>query len=551
MSSSCVSPRRLSACALCAYSLLVSAAFAGGVYVNSDAWNFWLDPAMGSMSRDGLRQAVEQDVDFYAVKGVKAVFYNMNFQRCFFPTKVGTPYWKDISFDKDGKMLLRGQPITYDAGERASGDPDWGYRTMYHAVTNMVRSFPEYMSYRYAYCHRKGVEMWHSFRVNDIHHATLGLEWRPQHGDFWLDNKDCVRAWYRHTWRGEWPDGTLDYGNDRVFDYHLGIVREYLMDSPSDGLEFDWLRAVPVFKPGFDDVHRDRLTRFLREARKIADAAEKKWGHRIRFAHRVPARVRDAWGLGMDIPAWAREGLVDVLMPGGCPGTATEQDCEVALYRALAPKPVVIAAEIDCSVFVRPGWGMSIDGKVFGNAFDAGFASSFYQQGADGIYFYNHFPRHGRKHPWVHGFFAEASDRATVAKMARRHPATYHTRCGESRKDESPFPEAIWAKCCNGGVNICCGEGNAGRAARVVLGATVALDVDVLVNTVPCGRAKAMERTEDYPSGRVKTTYYAVEIPAGALHDGFNNVELFNRSEKTIMGTDLVWMEVVVEKEGE
>ncbi len=526
--------------------LAAKALAAGPVYVNSDAWNFWLDPKMGAMSREELKRAVEADVEFYAVKGVTAVFYNMNFQRCFFPTRAGTPYWKDVSLSEKGDLLLRGRPVAYGADERAAGDPDAEYRTMFQSVTNMVKTFPEFMSHRYAHCRRLGMEMWHSFRVNDVHYSSLGLEWRPQHGDLWLDGKDCVRAWYRHGWRTEWSDNALDYGNDRVYASQLGVVREYLTDYPSDGLEFDWLRAAPVFKPGFDDFHRDRLTQFVRDARRIADAAERKWGRRIRFAHRVPARVRDAQGLGLDVARWAREGLADVLMPGGTPATTTEQDCDVALYRALAPRPVVIAAEIDCSVSAQRGWRVSIDDRDFGNEFDAGFASSFYQQGADGIYFYNHFPRHGRRHPWVREFFTQASDRATVAKMARRHPATRHVRCGESRRDESPFPPAIWPRGGDGGVNICCGEGNAGRPARVVIGATAAIDVDVLVNTVPCGRATETPAPAGCPAGPAKATYYAVAIPAGTLHDGFNSIELFNRGEDVIPDARLVWMEVEV-----
>lgn len=505
-------------------------------YINSDAWNFWLEEPLSTYGRDELRRAVERDVDFYAVEGVKAVFYNMNIQRCLYDTKAGTPIWKDVSFDAAGQARLRGKPFPADAV----------YRKMYDGVTNMVKHFPEFMRYRYDYCHAKGVEMWHSFRVSDVHGTTLGSEWAP-HADIWLDHKDCIRAWYRHTWRGEWPDGTLDYGNEKVYEHQLGLVRELLLDYPSDGIEFDWLRAAPIFKPGFDDFNRGLLTQFLRDVRAIADDAEKKWGHRIRMAHRVPARVRDAYGMGMDIAAWVRGGLVDVLMPGGCPATETEQDCEVILYRALAPAPVFIAAEIDCSVFAKHGWYESIDNPVFGSQLDAGFASNFYQQGADGIYFYNHFPRHGRKHKWVQAFFSEAADRQAVSRAPRRHPATYHVRCGESRGDESPFPYEIWPACCNGGVNINCGEGNEGRKARVVIGATLPLDIDILVNTVPCGHARLLENADGYPRGKEPTAYYFADIPAGTLHDGFNNVEIFNCGKTTITAGHLAWMEVSVD----
>lgn len=91
-----------------------------GVYINSDAWNFWLNEKMGAMSRDELRRAIEKDVDFYATKGVKAVLYNMNIQRCFYPSKVATPFWKDVTFDAEGRMLLRGKRTDSDNATRGA-----------------------------------------------------------------------------------------------------------------------------------------------------------------------------------------------------------------------------------------------------------------------------------------------------------------------------------------------------------------------------------------------------------------------------------------------
>ena len=78
-----------------------------GIFINSDAWNFWLSEPLETYGRDELARAVERDVDYYAVPGVEAVFYNMNFQRSFFPTKVGTPYWKDCSIGPEGRLLLQ------------------------------------------------------------------------------------------------------------------------------------------------------------------------------------------------------------------------------------------------------------------------------------------------------------------------------------------------------------------------------------------------------------------------------------------------------------
>lgn len=54
--------------------LSFSAVAGEGVYINSDAWNFWLSEKLASMSRDELKAEIE----------------------------------KDVTFDAEGRMLLRG-----------------------------------------------------------------------------------------------------------------------------------------------------------------------------------------------------------------------------------------------------------------------------------------------------------------------------------------------------------------------------------------------------------------------------------------------------------
>ena len=65
-----------------------------------------------------------------------------------------------------------------------------------------------------------------------------------------------------------------------------------------------------------------------------ADEAEKKWGHKLRMAVRVPAYPADALGLGMDVPTWVKEGLIDVVIPSPG-GLDTVSDTQVALWRAV------------------------------------------------------------------------------------------------------------------------------------------------------------------------------------------------------------------------
>lgn len=509
------------------------------VFINSDAWNFWICEDLSAMDRPGIIAAMERDVDFYCQPGVEAVFYNMNFQRSFFDTKVGTPYWKDCAIGADGKLTLRGKPVESIPGEES---PEPMYRQMFLNSKNVHDKCPDLMKLRYAYCHEKGIEMWHSMRMNDVHHTPLHSEFRPQHCDLWLDRKEeLTRAWYRHTQRIVWSDNAFDYAIPEVYDYHVRMMKEYLLDWESDGIELDWLRSLPNFKPGFDEVNAPILTAFMRETRKTAKEAEKKWGHRIRIAVRVPGRIRESFTAGMDVAGWAREDLFDVLVPT-CTSTSTEQDYDIALYKAIAGgRPVT--PNIDCTIGSAWGNYMSFTAET-----DAGFISNFYQQGADGIYFYNHFPRQEKAHPFLRGSFALAGDRERAAAVARRHVVTRHEQVGEGLFPELAYPQWIWAMCANGGVRVNCGEKVKGRKARVVVGMTCKIDIDLLVNTVKCAPSSAPlpavlpKGRKDYP-----VNFAQFDIPADVLHDGFNNVEIFNRDSRTVEAHEIVWMEVDVE----
>ena len=267
-----------------------------GIFINSDAWNFW-ETTPDMMTVDGLRK----DVDFYAAHGgVEAVFYNLNFQRALFDSKVFTPIWKDCSFDAEGHLLLRGKPT------------DDSYARLVRNPQVLLENVPNFMQVRYEACHERGVEMWHSMRMNDVHYTPMQTEHLPQHGDLWVQRKDLIRAWYRHTQRGDWRDNGFDYAQPEVYDYHLAMVREYLLDYESDGLELDWLRAIPVFRPGHDERNTEILTRFIRDTRSIADEAAAKWGHRPVLGRSARALLftesRGPTG-HLDVCTWAGEGL--------------------------------------------------------------------------------------------------------------------------------------------------------------------------------------------------------------------------------------------------
>lgn len=521
------------------------AAFAAlaAVFMNSDAWNFWTDNALEGRSREELVAAVEADVDFYADAGATAILYNMNAQRALFPSKAATPFWKDVAEGEDGRLLLRGKPLATDQDETA-------WRKMAARARHVAEILPDFMRVRLARCRARKVEMWHSMRMNDVHYTYLGNEWAPLHSDMWLDRKDLLRAWYRHSWRCEWSDNGFDYAKKEVFDAALALVREYLLDYESDGIELDWMRCLPVFVPGNDESNAPILTRFMRETRRVAAEAAAKWGHPVRVGVRVPARVREACGAGIDIASWAREGLVDLVVPSP-KDTSTEMDCDVALYRALCPRPIILAPDLDYDCRSDATHDVKFCAEI-----DRGFLSGWYHDGADAAYLYNHFPRHaGKGHRGYPAYVTALGDRAAVARLPRRHVFTRHVPVGEGRFPRSPYWSVVWKNGSNGSVKVNCGEGVAGRRAKVVVGVKGPFEGDILVNAAKCTDVEILSGGEadglPKPLPRVvessfRLGYVVADVPLGVLHDGWNAVEIFNRGARDLSADCFLWLEIML-----
>ena len=515
--------RRLFLSALC---LVPAGLLAQGVYINSDAWNFWADHDFAALDRAGLVRALEDDVGYYAAKGgVRAVLWNMNFQRSFYPTKVGTPYWKDLTLDERGRLLLRGCPI--DATETEEHTSSM-YRRMFVNAKRMNDLVPDFMKIRYDICRRCGIESWFSMRMNDVHWAVASTANRPQHSDFWLSHPDLRRAGYRAAWRENWYDSALDYGRKEVYDYHLAMAREYLLGYESDGLELDWMRASPVLRPGAEEEGAAILTRFVREVRAAAGEAAKKWGHPVRIAMRVPARVSECLAMGMNVPDWAAEGLVDVVVPAPVAHVRTEQDAEVALWRQLLPKAVTLAPAIDYAV--------STDGRASltgDNETDCAFASNFYRQGADAIYFYNHFPRHAKERTDAQAAFPLCADRTKAAAHARRHVLTQHIPGGEgAAQDYRPFYT----------YRLNLGEGVAGRKAVLTVGTRRKGAFEIRVNGASCRELGEDALPKRLPKGAI--CWRAAEVQSA--HDGWNVVEFADLTKDPLRGEELAWLEISI-----
>ena len=111
----------------------------------------------------------------------------------------------------------------------------------------------------------------------------------------------------------------LDFLVPEVRAERAAIYAELLSRYETDGVEVD-LSLDNEFGP-LTKLSRCRtelapvLTEWLRELRKVADAAQAEQGRRKRVYVRIPASEPETWAmLGMEVEKWVAEGIVDGLV---------------------------------------------------------------------------------------------------------------------------------------------------------------------------------------------------------------------------------------------
>jgi len=226
---------------------------------------------------------------------------------------------------------------------------------------------------------KKGKEVFISFRVNDVHNAddlSAPLTWVSE---FRRNNPDCiVEPNAVNTKKKEWMNFCLDYSRPPVQEHMLLIIKDLLgRFREIDGLELDWMR-FPRHLSGTPEqvwVKRRILTDLLASIRHLLHEIR---GKDALLSVRIPSNLAGCHHVGLDVETWAKQGLVDFMVPS--PFLTTEFTMPISEFRHVCGDNIPLYA---CTEF-NYGFGRyhcpeSIRGAV----------SSLYESGCDGIYLFN------------------------------------------------------------------------------------------------------------------------------------------------------------------
>lgn len=369
----------------------------------------------------------------------------------------------------------------------------------------------------------KGVSPWISMRMNDTHWANVRNAFRNEsrfyaRQDLWCGPQQA--AW--------------DYSKAEVREHALALVKEILGRWDADGIELDWLRHPRHLPEGRGAELAHVITGFMRDVRRETELAAKRRGHPVKVGVRVPTDFSAALPLGLDAESWAREGLVDLVVPCNFYDTADfAWDARAWIDRLRAANAKVTVVPGFCNM-ARAHPGAPLFPMDEDRAFLRGWAALY---GDRGLYVFNAFYHRDETKGW---FLSGGLAPDRLAKGPRRFPIGWHD---------------IRPKGCDAGVQLPCSlaQGRTLRIRAAKVGVKDAVDVilgfdgpsgrpSVTLNGVAAEKARAVDTREMFFPSDVKAAV-AWRFPASALTNGVNAVGV---SSVPASPVQIVWGEIYV-----
>ena len=356
------------------------------IYMNEDNEHFYQFHSADDMSEKGLRSLVDHYADTGCVKGI---LFCVNLQRALYDSKVWELF-RDIRNE---------YPYAYTKNLDLLSE-----RGLDHFKIWLDQA------------KKRGVEGWLTMRMNDSHglkETAIGdtsnrcYAWASE---YWKKHPEYRRA--PHRYERDW-EGGFNYAVKEVREYHLALIKELFERYDMFGLECDWMRWGLMFAPGFEREGQKYLTEFVLEVRKLADAAEKKYGHPVKLAHRLPFHPETAFNAGFDFTEWHRLGCVDMItLAHFCDHISF--DPNIALWRKLVPG-CILNVQTEKRTSPYPGAAAPEDPAIIYGA-----SSCAWEREADNLYLFNFCYRETTEMDELEQLMQTISDPETLKQYPRR-----------------------------------------------------------------------------------------------------------------------------------
>ena len=256
--------------------------------------------------------------------------------------------------------------------------------------------------------HRRNLDVFYSFRVNDIHDGHIPREFstfKQEHPEWLLGDQF-----------GEFPT-SLNFAIPEVRDLKLRTIEEIFSKYDFDGIELDLMRFPRFFVEFLEYRNSFVLTDLMRTVRQKLNAQARQRGRAIKIAVRVDENLMACRLNGFDIGTWIDEGLIDILIVGDY---AFPRGQDIKRFRQLTqgnPVHLYVCVAHPAKVI---GGANHLQGE--GATVLRGLAGNYWWHGADGMYTFNLFPHHDPL-SYQASLLKEIGDPQVLAKKDKIFPA--------------------------------------------------------------------------------------------------------------------------------
>jgi len=229
--------------------------------------------------------------------------------------------------------------------------------------------------------HEKGMGFFASLRM--AHPMDPADTENPFNWQFRIDHPEmCLTGSGAHAFNWE---------NEEVRDERFAYIAEYVNRYKIEGIELEFSFCPSYFEDGEEEEKSAIMTDFLRRVRQEVDEASRRRQSPIELGVKIPPTESGNQRIGLDVPAWIKEGMLDFVVPTLYEDRQVDPDFPFEWL-------VKLTDGTDCEVYPtlqRAVRGQDIaDGRMEPSAIDLhaerehfyAAAASYWERGADAIY---------------------------------------------------------------------------------------------------------------------------------------------------------------------
>ena len=172
------------------------------------------------------------------------------------------------------------------------------------------------------YGHKNNKEVFWSYRMNNPEdsYAPWGLSRRKREHPELVMGVPSDWSKYPQTHPKAWW-AAWDFAKPEVRDYLFRICEDVCQRYDIDGIELDFIRQPLYFRPNLDGrpaepQHVEMMTDLVRHIRAMTERVSLERGRPLLVTVRTPLSVRSARDVGLDIPTYLEEDLMDIMIAG-------------------------------------------------------------------------------------------------------------------------------------------------------------------------------------------------------------------------------------------